>query len=329
MPGGRGRGEAQDRDLVDRRGDVGRPERRSPRSADERTTRSASGSPTPSSPAPPAIGRSSMSAPIAPQDVDDRAARRVHADAVQAQLGVGMDRAGDQPEGRRRDVARDPSRRSPAPPALPRPSSATAPSGAVRLARPATPRARSIRSVWSRVATASRTVVRPSAREAREQDRRLHLRARHGRRRVDRPGAGCDRPRSAAGGSRSAAAVERGAHRAQRLDDTSHRTAGATTRRRRGRRSVGSPASMPAISRRLVPELPQSRIAVRLARGRRRPARRPGSRPGRPSLGDPLDASPRARATMPAVERTSAPSPAPAIRLSPLRPARPGAAPGG
>ena len=63
------------------------------------------------------------------------------------------------------DVARDPlvdrlhdcaslESRPPAPPSPP------------ARAGPPTPRARSIRSVWSRVATASRTVVRPSARSA-------------------------------------------------------------------------------------------------------------------------------------------------------------------
>ena len=100
----------------------------------ERTTRSASGSPTPSS-APP-TGRSSMSAPIAAQEVDDRAARRVDADVVQDQLGVGMDRA--RPPARRRPRRRRPApaRRSPAPPALLAPSSSRARRGRPR-ARPA------------------------------------------------------------------------------------------------------------------------------------------------------------------------------------------------
>ena len=80
------------------------------------------------------------------------------------QLGVGMDRAGDEPEGGRRDVARDPLRRPrcTAHPSFDRPRRPR-PSGA-SVRSTGTPRARSIRSVWSRVATDSRTVVRPSAR---------------------------------------------------------------------------------------------------------------------------------------------------------------------
>ena len=96
------------------------------------------------------------------QEVDDRAPRRVDADVAERQLGVGMDRAGDQPEGGRRHVGRDAlidrlHRR----PSFHRPRDA-----AVRPRRRSTgtPRARSMRSVWSRVATRSRTVVRPSAR---------------------------------------------------------------------------------------------------------------------------------------------------------------------
>jgi hypothetical protein len=61
--------------------------------------------------------------------------------------------------------------------------------------------------------------------------------------------------------------MERGAHRAQRFDDTSHRSA--------AQRIVavevvviGSPARIPLNSRRLVPELPQSRTPA----GSRRPS---------------------------------------------------------
>ena len=80
-----------------------------------------------------------------PQDVDDRAARRVDADVADGQLGVGMDGARDEPERRRRDVARDPlihrSHRHPSSTvqATRRPAPSTRSTG--------TPRARSIRSV--------------------------------------------------------------------------------------------------------------------------------------------------------------------------------------
>ena len=52
------------------------------------------------------------------EEVDDRAAGRVDADVAEGQLGVGMDRPGDEPERGRRDVARHALDRSPAPPSL-------------------------------------------------------------------------------------------------------------------------------------------------------------------------------------------------------------------
>ena len=77
------------------------------RSSAERTVRSASGSPTSGSPASP-TGRSSMSAPIARSR--SMTPRRVGLtpDVAEGQLGIGMDRAGDEPERGRRDVARHP-----------------------------------------------------------------------------------------------------------------------------------------------------------------------------------------------------------------------------
>ena len=78
----------------------------------------------------------------------------------------------------------------------------------------------------------------------------------------------------------------------------------------------GSPARSPLASRRLVPELPQSSVVGRRRAARRRPARRPGSRPSGRRRGR-ARRSRRARGRSPAVERTSAPSPAPSIRLSP------------
>ena len=142
------------------------------------------------------------------QEVDDRPARRVDADVAQRQLGVGMDRAGDQPEGGRRDVARDPLVDR-----LHRRPSFDRPGHRARRLDPSrstgTPRARSIRSVWSRVATASRTVVarRPAARPAGSPTSPGRSAPAS---RSRSAGAGCGRPRSAEGGSRS---VGRGAPR--------------------------------------------------------------------------------------------------------------------
>ena len=128
-----------------------------------------------------------------------------------------------------------------------------------------TPRARSIRSVWSRVATGSRTVVRPSARQPRQQDRRLDLGARDRRRVVDGRAAAV-RPMTVRGreGVVPAAARSAAPIAAQRLDDTSRsvgRRNEASPSRTRDQRAA-RPAT-PAIRRRLVPELPQSRIADR------------------------------------------------------------------
>ena len=171
------------------------------------------------------------------------------------------------------------ARRSPAPSSLLR-SSATAPSALGRLASTSTPRARSIRSVWSRVATDSRTVVRPSARKPRQQDRRLHLRARAP---ASSQSIGPERGVPDHGqGREGVVAVEPWSTAPiapQWLDDTSAPDGGATTRRRRGRPSSAGRRACPATSRRLVPELPQSRIAGGLGAGRPRPARRRRSRP--------------------------------------------------
>ena len=200
-----------------------RPDRgRSPRSVDERTTRSASGSPTPSSGSVVRDGRSSMSRAHRAQDVDDRAAGRVDADVAQGQLGVGMDGAGDQPEGRRRDVARDPLvDRVHRHPSLHRPGDRP-----VRRVRPLDRHAprpeHPLRVVARRDRLADRRPpVRP---KPGQQDRRLHLCARHRRRVVDGPERGTtDHGQGREGVVPSG--LEHRAHRAQRFDDTSHRTA--------------------------------------------------------------------------------------------------------
>ena len=132
------------------------------RSAEERTTRSATGSPTIADPRR-ASGRPLLDVRAhRAEDVDDRAARRVDTDVAQGQLGVGMD--GRRRRARTPPPTRRPARadRSPAPPSLLPPPRRRPSSLAARST--GTPRARSMRSVWSRVPTRSRTVVRPSAR---------------------------------------------------------------------------------------------------------------------------------------------------------------------
>jgi hypothetical protein len=122
-----------------------------------------------------------------------------------------------------------------------------------------------------------------------------------------------------------ASTVEHRAHPTQWLDDTSDRTAAQrrVAVKDRGHRQAGE---HPGDQRRLVPELPQSRIAS----GSRRPSA-PGdatryARSGH-RLGSHSTVAPSAR-MIAAVERTSAPSPAPVIRLSPW-PAPRGSALGG
>ena len=102
---GDGGRQAQDRDLVDGRGDLGRAE------VDPRGGR------TSARRGRPAARRRRRRAPVVPsrplldvgahaaQEVDDGPARRVDADVAQGQLGVGVDRAGDEPERGGRDVA--------------------------------------------------------------------------------------------------------------------------------------------------------------------------------------------------------------------------------
>ena len=182
---------------------------------------------------------SSMSAPIAPQQVDDRASRRVHADAAQRQVGVGVDGAGDEPERGRRHVAGD---------AL-----------VDRLHRPPsfeTDRHRSLRPSASPAQSLRRTVdpARPQH-PLRVVARRDRLADRRPARRPAAPPAGSPtspgrsgpacpaidrgagwRPTTVSGGRESSpSGVERRAHRAKWVDDTGDRTAVATNRRRRGR----------------------------------------------------------------------------------------------
>ena len=100
---------------------------------------------------------------------------------------------------------------------------ATAPS-ADPVRSTGTPRARSIRSVWSRVATDSRTVVRPSARNPASRIADFTCALGTGVVNVDRP----ERGTTDHGQGREGvvpAGVKLRAHRAQWFDDTSDRAA--------------------------------------------------------------------------------------------------------
>ena len=176
--------------------------------------------------------------------------------------------------------------------------------------RPATPRARSIRSVWSRVATASRTVVRPSARSPASRIADLTWALGTGvATSTARSGV---RPTTVTGGRESSdrawstAPIARSGSMIRATGRRRNESSPSRTLRN------GSPARIPANSRRLVPELPQSRSAA----GSRSPStpgettrydrrcRRRRRRPCRSTV------APSAAQTA-AVERTSAPSPAP------------------
>ena len=139
------------------------------RSSLDRTVRSASGSPDLAGrPRPPASRTAALvdSGAHSDQDVDGGPAGRVYTYAAQGQLGIGMDRPGDEPEGGRRGICRDALVEGRKPrSALQRPGHRSA----SRLVSPtrAGPRRRASAAsapcgpAWQ---PASRTVVRPSAR---------------------------------------------------------------------------------------------------------------------------------------------------------------------
>ena len=189
---------------------------------DERTTRSAIGSPTPSSAAgrpPPA--RSSMPAPI--ERRMSMTARRVGltpTSRIVSSASGWMAPATSQKAAA--ETSPGPVPRSPAPPPLLRPSRRTAhpaPSPA-RPGRPAPEHPLRVVARRDRLAN-RRPALRP---EPRQEDRRLHLCPRHRRRVVDRPERGVPDHGERREGV-VAARLEHRAHRAQRFDDTSHRTA--------------------------------------------------------------------------------------------------------
>ncbi len=281
-------GQAQDRDLVDGLGHVGRPEvdavqlgasaRRGRPAARRRPRRSAR------RPRRRRIGCSSMSAPIRRRM--SMTARRVGLTptARSIEFGVRMDRPGDQPEGGRRHVAGHPliprlHRR----PSLYRPDG-LAVGSVLALDRDAAGAEHPFRVVACRDPFADR---RPPLRpEPRQQDRRLHLGRWHGCRVVDGPERGvADHGQGREGVVVSR--VERRAHPTQRFDDTSDRSptqrivAGQDARH-------GQPGEHPGEQPEARPGVPAVEDVGRL--GQAVGARRDDPIVDRPAvLGDPFD----------------------------------------
>ena len=130
-----------------------------PRSRLDRTTRSARGS-SPPLPSRRGTGRLLDVRAHPAQEVDDGTPGGVRAHIPERQLGIRVDRRRDEPERGTRRVGGH-AVVDGGDPAGPSSAAACQPSSVVSVT--ATPRARSIRSVWSRVATASLTAVSPSA----------------------------------------------------------------------------------------------------------------------------------------------------------------------
>ena len=229
-----------------------------PRSLDEDATIEPTGSGSLAS------RRASTLAAHGPQHLDEGGAGGGEQDAVEAHLGVGQDEGRHHQEGRARGVAGHDDVR----PAQAR--AAADGGGEARRARRVTPKAGSIRSVWSRLGAGSRTVVRALGLQAGEQDRRLHLRARD-RQVVGRCRGGARR-RSSSGACRRSSARWRPSRAAGR------------PRARAGRRRSdsspvsternGRPARAPASMRIVDPEFSASRTAARRAPGVEAAARR-------------------------------------------------------
>ena len=212
VPLARGRGQTEDRGSRRSRRRRLRARDRSPWSADERTRRSTIGSPASSGAASVALGASptrvsSMSAPIVrSRSITARRVgfaptpRSVRSASGWMAAATSQNAAADTSPGTRSSIActvRPPSIViATAPSARPDASSSS------RSVRTAIPRARSIRSVWSRVATASRTVVEPSARSPASRIADLTWALGTGVRRSTAQRADDDRRWSVAGGCR-------------------------------------------------------------------------------------------------------------------------------
>ena len=321
------RRQAEDRDLVDGRGDLGRPERRSPAARTIATTRSASRL------ADASVGRG------ASRSVDRRRPSRRRRSMIARRVGFTptprrvssasrMDRPGDEPERGRRDDPR--GRVSSTARTADRLRSTVQATGAPSAAVASSDRHARVPAACARCDRASRptpgTVVAPSAARPASRMADLTWALGTGVVIVDRPERGvADHGHGRQGVA--PAGVDLGAHRAQRLDDTGDRTA--------AQRSVAVEDGGQPQPREEPGDEPDARPGVaavehrrRARAGRRRRARRPGSRrSGRrsrprstvaPSARD--DAG--GRAHVGAVARARDPALA-------RRPARPAAAPDG
>ena len=310
VPRGLGRGQAQDRDLVDRlghlgRGDVDRPELRS-----SGRCRSASGSPASRSrsrPARPATGRSSMRRPSARSR--SMIARRVGLTPTPARASSAsgwIAPATSQKRGGRRirghGLADRPHCRPPStltatpPPASSVPAHAHAP-------RPEHPLG--VIAGGDRLAH-RRHAVRP---QPGQQDGRLHLGAGHGRPMVD----GLERGVADHGHRQEGVASARmdlGAHRAQRLDDTSE---GSAAQRIVAVEDVvaGQAGQDPGDQPSRRPGVAAVEDSVRFVEAV--DPRRDDPVVDPPAVRRPRSTVPRGVSIRPAVVRTSAPSPAPWI----------------
>ena len=225
--------------------------------------RSAIGSP-PSTAGPSApLGRASLDVGAhRPQEVDDRPPGRVDADAAERQLGVRVDRARDEPERGRRDVARDPlvdrqhrrpsfetdrhrhrpadrrrdglDARRPAPGASAPCGRASRPTRGPSSGRPPGAPARRIADLTWALGTGVETST-----------------ARSGLRPITVTGG-----RESFDRAWSAAPIERSGSMIRATGRRRNESSPSRTLRK------GRPARIPANSRRLVPELPQSRSAA-------------------------------------------------------------------
>ena len=139
-----------------------------------------------------------------------------------------------------------------------------------------------MRSVWSRVATDSRTVVATLGPQRRPAGWPTSPARTAPASRSRSPGAGCDRSRSGEAGCRRRVPGVR-AHRPQRFDDTSHRTA--------SQRSIAVQGGASSAARRASP-----RAAAGSSRScRSRAPRRGAVRPSAPGRDDPVVDGPRRR----------------------------------
>ena len=211
-------GQAEHRDLVDRRGHLGR------RDVDRLEGARPDGQVGQrlADPVVAAAERELVDPGAHPSEqLEDRPPGRVHADPAQRQLGVRVDRGGDQPERGRGHIRWDPlGDHAHAYPSLDTPGRSGPALDRLVVHRYPTRPEHPLGVVAGRDRLADRGAA--VAAQACQEDRRLHLGTRDDRRMVDRPEPGtADHGQWRKG--IVPARMEHGAHRAQRFDDTSHR----------------------------------------------------------------------------------------------------------